>query len=519
MRLLHARTVRAAVGAALLALALSAAASTSPGRAEEPAQALAPAAVHSAPVGAPAAASPTDVSALLMGMYGGYDDPRAMQRVREAGASAMRVYVEWNQLQPYEAYNQGDLLEPSARATFERQLRNIVDVGLTPIVLIGEAPAWASERARGPLMPDKLPSYVRFVELLVRTYMQPPFSVRYWELWPEPDAIAEISPQVLARYGDDILKRRAWGDHGAQYAEMLKAVYPAMKRVDASAKVLNGAVAYDWFGRNSPGFNAGGIFNYSFLEDVIRAGGACCFDIVSFNSYAAFAPGWEERAPGRDIAAKTTYLRDQLRRLGVDKPMMVMEVGFWSEGGAVPYRQSDGGIVLIQPSAETHATYLSKVYIRAATVGLQAVAWYTFRDQGYDSDKRGIVTEALAPKPAFYAYRQLAEQLRGATYIGPLVAQRLDQGPGAIEGYEFRNADGRRVFAIWLDGTLSGEAEVQFLFPASGMVVAYTQTGAAAETPAFDGRTATVRVGTSPVYVADVQVNHRLSLPIVAKAR
>lgn len=517
MKLRHVRNLGAALSIALLGLILSAAASTPLGQAEQPTSAFVPAAASRVGLGAPAAQTRTDISPLLMAMYGGYDDPRAMQRVRDAGAAAMRVYVEWNLLQPYEAYNQGDLLEPSARATFERQLRNVVDAGLTPIVLIGEAPSWAAERPRGPLAAGRLPSYVRFVELLVRTYSVAPFNVRYWELWPEPDAIAEIPQQVLARYGEDILKRRAWGDHGAQYAEMLKAVYPAIKRADPSAKVLNGAIAYDWFGRNSPGFNAGGIFNYRFLEDVINAGGACCFDIVAFNSYAAFAPGWEEHAPGRDIAAKTNYLRERLRRLGVDKPMMVMEVGFWSEGGSVPYRQSDGRIVLIQPSAETHATYLSKVYIRAATVGLQAVAWYTFRDQGYDADKRGIVTQTLDPKPAFYAYRQLAERLRGGTYVGPLAVRRLDQGPGEIESYEFRDVDGRRVFALWLEGTLDGEAEVQFLFPASGMVVAYHQTGTAAPMPGFDGSWATVRVGTSPVFVVDVPVNHRLSLPIVAK--
>jgi hypothetical protein len=478
-------------------------------------------AITSAGLGGSQTRAQQPVAPLLMGMYGGYNDPQAMQQVRSVGATAMRIYVEWNLLQPYEYYNTSDLMEPTARATFERQLRNITDAGLTPIVLIGEAPAWASPRPRGPLLPDKLPSYVRFVELLVKTYSVAPYNVHYWELWPEPDAVDTISQAVLNRYGEDILKRRAWGNHGAAYAEMLKAVYPAIKRADPTAKVLNGAIAFDWFESSTADFNRGGIFNFRFLHDVIAAGGACCFDIVAFNSYAAFAPGWEEHEPSaaRDIAAKTNYLRSELQRLGVNKPMMVMEVGFWSQGGAIPTRLSDGSIATLQPSPERHAAYLAKTYIRAASVGLQSVAWYTFRDQAYDSDKRGIVTEALAPKPAYFAYRQVADHLRDATYLGPLAVQRLDAGPGEIEGYQFLRRDGRRVAVLWLEGTLSGEATAQFTFPSSGLVVSFDQVGGLAPAPSVEGSVVTQHVGTTPVFVVDQQAIHRIILPVVAKAR
>jgi hypothetical protein len=459
------------------------------------------------------------VPGTLFGLYGGYQAEADMARARQSGAQLMRIYVEWASLQPYQAYGDGSFLEPTSKARLDEQVRRVTAAGMTPVLLVGEAPDWAAPRPRGPLYPDKLIYYERFLSILVRAYMAPPFDVHYWELWPEPDAIDTIPEDIQARFGADILKRRAWGDHGAEYAAMLRAAYPAIKRIDPNATVLIGAIAYDWFGRNCPGFNCGGIFNYRFINDVIAAGGACCFDVLAFNDYAVFAPGWEQRAPGRDIAAKTNYLREQLRAMGVDKPMMVLEAGLWSIGSNVPKLLTTGEVVVAQPDPAIQATYVTKLYTRAASLGLLSVSWYTLRDFGYDEEKRGLLTESLDPKPAFWAYRIAADRLRGAFFAGLMPSTPVSGGPGELEGYEYLMRDGRKIAVAWVDGatdaTIAIPVDVQ---PSVQRVMVYDSLGRVIGTLRPQGGRVVVRVGTTPLYIEEMPAaSHQLALPVTAK--
>ena len=56
--------------------------------------------------------------------------------------------------------------------------------------------------------------------------------------------------------------------HPDKYAQMLAAVYPAIKSADPSAVVMSGGLAFDnWF-------NQGGPFNPNFLPDLLADGGA-----------------------------------------------------------------------------------------------------------------------------------------------------------------------------------------------------------------------------------------------------
>ena len=38
-----------------------------------------------------------------------------------------------------------------------------------------------------------------------------------------------------------------WGPYGADYAQMLCAVYPAVKAASPNARIVLGGIAYDWF--------------------------------------------------------------------------------------------------------------------------------------------------------------------------------------------------------------------------------------------------------------------------------
>ncbi len=101
--------------------------------------------------------------------------------------------------------------------------------------------------------------------------------ITYFEMYNEPD-------------GNSLPEVRRWGHYGARYAQMLAAIYPAIKTANPNAKVLLGGIAYDGFE------DKGGQFVRSFLDDVLNAGGGDYFDIMNFHAYPAFRGSW---TPGK----------------------------------------------------------------------------------------------------------------------------------------------------------------------------------------------------------------------------
>ncbi len=88
------------------------------------------------------------------------------------------------------------------------------------IMVIGGTPAWALKDGFpcGAVAEDKFDELGAFVYDLVKRYSAPPYNIRYWELWNEPDVEGGLG---------------CWGDSsdgyyygGEYYGEMLKAVLP-----------------------------------------------------------------------------------------------------------------------------------------------------------------------------------------------------------------------------------------------------------------------------------------------------
>src|SRR5206468_5589633 len=116
------------------------------------------------------------------------------------------------------------------------------------------------------------------------------YNVNKVVLFPEPD-----HRQSLPASCTGILPlHRGWGDQPAAFASMLQQTYPVVKAAAPEVSIVMGALAYDFFGgANQPGFNSSscGPFNFTFLDEVLAAGGASYFDIFAFNSYAVFGIG------------------------------------------------------------------------------------------------------------------------------------------------------------------------------------------------------------------------------------
>lgn len=324
-----------------------------------------------------------------------FRDLAMVSDVRRAGASWWRTFLFWDEVEPVHT------TPPSYDwRLYDTLFRHAAQSGLSVIAEIQGNPTWAAEYPGGP--PHEVDALAQFVAAAVERYdgdgvLDAPGSprVNYWELYNEPDN----TDAVLARQGRGW---GYWGNSGAEYARMLKRVYPAVKVASRDARVVFGGLAYDAFTPEGP-------FSRDFLSTVLNAGAGPYFDVVSFHYYVLFAPRWAEFGPG--ILGKTEALRQALAAAGVPpKPMLASEAGTWS-AGQPPYPPT---------TPEEQARYVPQLYAQSVAAGLFAAVWFTYDDvSGFDDPARGLVDSNLEAKPALSAYRVAADQFTGLVANNP----------------------------------------------------------------------------------------------------
>jgi hypothetical protein len=359
-------------------------------------------------------------------------------RARAAGA----YWIRWPAVWWPDIEAQEGVRDWSAVSWLDDQLAAASAAGRQVILIVRGTPAWAQARpgiACGPISPEKLGAFASFTADLVARYSAPPFNVKYWELWNEPD----IDPALAAPdspFG-------CWGDQtdphygGGYYADMLKAVYPAIKTADPAAQVLNGGLLLDCDPVTPPPDRD--CTSARFFEGALLNGAGPYFDGVSFHAYDYYArnlpgylhPGWNaaSNTTGPVFLAKLNYLQSLLAAHGLDdKYLMNTEVAILcGRDGTEPN--------CVTPEAvQMRSAYVAQVYAEAAAAGLRANIWYSYL--GWRAS--GMVDASGNPVPAYQAYQQSAAALTGAAFVRP-----LDEFPG-LRGYEFRRA-GQRVWTAW----------------------------------------------------------------------
>ena len=385
------------------------------------------------------------------------------------GAQWVRVNLSWRAVEPART-------EPPAYVWDEsdRRLESLASAGLRPIVTVRDNPAWAAETVCGPHKASGLAGFVEFMQAAVQRYSLPPYNVHYWELYNEPD---NGDRQRLAELGG------CWGQHGREYAEMLKAIYPAVKAADPQAQVYLGGIAYEDYDKGS--------FVPDFLDDLLDAGGGAYFDVLNFHYYPVFADVWNRY--GNDVGGKAAYLRTELQRFGLSKPLAVTEVGqptLGPQGDEQPY------------SDERTSRYVVQAMARGMVAGLRVIIWYTLQDSPGDPRHYGLMQSDGTPKPSYKAYRVLATEL-GDVQTGR-VLHKQDVGTGNVEGYLFATNDGKQKAVLW--STDESEQRVALPSTALRIVGLYGDERIALDggehdaDGQHDGRV-TVLVGPAPLYL------------------
>ncbi len=228
-----------------------------------------------------------------------------------------------------------------------------------------------------------------------------------WEIWNEPNSPSFwIGPLVRP--------------NPEQYALLVQATVPALRRSDPSGKILAGAVFYGDL-TNAEMFGA--IEAPEFLRRLAATGVFRSVDGVSAHFYRSEAP--ETVQP--DVEAIRQIVRDG----GADLPVWSGEWGYSSYDPTAP---STGYNFVAAVSLERQASYIDRMYLTNYVLGVPTSVYYQDLDPANPSpgnieDHWGLYRNDLSDKPAYAAVFALNRLVGNARSRGTLV---LDAGEHGI---------------------------------------------------------------------------------------
>jgi hypothetical protein len=380
------------------------------------------------------------------------DSANGLEQVGQAGTTWVRFNgVRWADVEPQEGARNW-----SALAGLEEGLRRAAQENLQVVMVVRHTPEWARKYplvSCGPIKEEKLLSFGVFLHDLVSRYSAPPYNVKYWELYNEPEVDPYVAMQIDA--GDPF---GCWGDPadiyygGRYYAEMLKYAYAGIKTADPASQVLVGGLLLDCDHRTV----CVGQAHPRFFEGILVNNGGNYFDGVAFHSYDYFlygtvgaynSPNWRSRSTttGPALIAKARFLKDFLAMYNVTgKFLMSTETAllcgnFWDPPGGYGCEPDPGS-----PFENIKANYVVHSYTAAIAEGLRASVWYHV--QGWRNS--GLLNTDLTPRPAYLAFEFARRKLGNATFLEEIESQDLG-GETGLKGYKFQRPSGRRIWVLW----------------------------------------------------------------------
>jgi hypothetical protein len=328
----------------------------------------------------------------------------------------------------------------SALASMENEWLNAANASLTPIVIVRSTPVWARMYANspcGPMAPGAIATFAIFMRDLVTRYSVPPYNVKYWEIWNEPDVPTVATDTPFGCWGNPVDPDYL----GSYYAQMLQAVYPQIKAANPNAQVLMGGLLLEC-NPNLPALCSNNR-PAKYLEGILLNNGGPYFDGVSYHAYdyyglalgqygnAAWNSYWNTTGPA--IIAKANFVNSVLAKYGVTGKYLM------STESALLCDSCSGDSTF----ETTKAYYVAQAYSSAIALGLRAEIWFSV----FGWRNSGLLNYDLSPLPAYTAYKFANSQLASATFAGDVTAY-----PG-VKGYAFNNG-GRLLWLLWsLDGS------------------------------------------------------------------
>ncbi len=330
------------------------------------------------------------------------------------------------------------------RLHWKQSFRKAVELNIRVILIVRGTPTWARKYAQstcGPIKPDKLQAFANFMRDAVARYSAPPYNVRYWEIWNEPDSpVSNLQGQPWG----------CWGEpsdtyYGARfYADMLKLAYPAMKSANPDVQVMIGGLLANCDPVNPP--SGANCKQSKWFEGLLVNGAGPYFDGVSYHTYDYYyglgsfgSENWHSSSntTGPLLVVKGRYLKNLMKVRGVTgKFIMDTEMGLLCSNcvNSVNYET-------------TKAWYIAQAYAAAMAEDHLAVTWYSL--DGWLGTE--LVDANNQPKLAMIAFGVGRARLGEADYVGEVTP--TDVGTTNVKGYKFKR-NGADVWLIWsLNGT------------------------------------------------------------------
>jgi hypothetical protein len=246
---------------------------------------------------------------------------QALSRIRATGARVVRIPIEWRSIvsaDPPAGFDASDPASPAYDfAPIDASVRDTLAAGLTPLLVLMRAPAFAEAAHRWPYAypgswaPDPV-AFGQFATAVARRYdgsFPDPLQasralprVRLFEAWNEPNLARYLEPQWVVEGG-------RWRPFAPRlYRQLLNALYGAVKAVEPSDTVIAGGVA-----PNGEPAGAGRMAPLEFLRGLlclegaggsaVGAAGSAVGTAGSAEGHAGSAEGAASPAPSRERQA------------------------------------------------------------------------------------------------------------------------------------------------------------------------------------------------------------------------
>jgi hypothetical protein len=327
--------------------------------------------------------------------------PDRVAMIRELGATTTRVDLFWAHIAPQRPARPADPADPAYDWTrADLIMREFAAAGITPIIAVYNTPAWATDAPPpdpGVVVNTAAPdpeAFGAFMQALVARYrgdfVPAPGedalpAVRRFEIWNEPNLAGFFAPQVEGG-------RRVAIDN---YAAMVKAAYPLMKRANPDAIVIAGVAGP----RSSSSDTGTGALEW--LRGLQKRG--IPLDAYSQHIYPASAPNADTNV----IPTWNTIdrLLDELDAFAPGLPLYITEAGYTT--AATPYRDT-------RVTEEQQAEYLTDIFTlpQLATPRIPTVVWFNMQDNA--NWPAGLMREDLSRKPSYARVVEVVDAQDGA---------------------------------------------------------------------------------------------------------
>jgi hypothetical protein len=315
----------------------------------------------------------------------------ALQRIRGAGATVVRIPVNWNGVvlaSPSAGFQASDPASPAYRfARLDASVRSTAAAGLEPLLVVSHAPAFAEAQGRwhyaypGSWAPSPQ-ALEAFATALATRYdghfpdpadaTRPLPRVRLYQAWNEPNLARYLEPQW-------VVSGERWSPFSPLlYRQLLNGFYAGIKAVQPSAVVVAAGVA-----PSGERAGVGRIAPVTFLSALLclpgpgrRTNATCAdpphFDVLAFHPLSVGDPDLAARSR-LDVAiadaAKVSELLARARRLGTALPaaakaLWVTELN-WESAPQSPHG--------VAPARQ--ARWVSRALHRLWVAGVSLVDW------------------------------------------------------------------------------------------------------------------------------------------------